>query len=313
MKTAGLQPAAAPTLPAGADAPDDEQKANERLRRLRCESGLSRAAIAAHAGISVGRYNGIENGCQRAPSLDTAAAIAAVLGVTIDAAFAVHACACGCGERTIGRFRSGHNARTAEHARRLVELRRPRAEARMRANGLLAEKVCERCGHSYSRWDGRHRQRLAHWRERRYCTHAHACPPPAPLGCARPACEHEFRPKHSAQIYCSLRCATKHRYELGKVPMAFLTAMLWVRCQRNQALQPGLPDDTLARLPGQVRRRFKLQSTKSPGRPPKWPQELREQARELHAAGNSYGRISVVTGIPKDTVREIVGARERAA
>lgn len=55
-----------------------------RLSRARTDKGLTRAALAAEAGLDRGAIRLIEEGKRKNPQVDTVALLARILGVTTD-------------------------------------------------------------------------------------------------------------------------------------------------------------------------------------------------------------------------------------
>jgi transcriptional regulator with XRE-family HTH domain len=241
------------TLTAGADETGSARRPNKRLREIRIERGLSAAELAAAAGISRSRYYGIENGLQRAPSIATATAIAAAVGVDLGELFELRPCECGCGELTLGRLLPGHHARLPGFASTVREAKRRQARERLEQLGLPEEKACERCGSTFSWWHVG--QGFDHWAQRRFCSHECAHPlENLPRPCA--FCGQTFvgRRGHPETRYCCLAHAGKDLFaaKLERVSDDVLRAVI------SRALIHGVTgktDQLIRKLPAGSRRR----------------------------------------------------------
>jgi DNA-binding XRE family transcriptional regulator len=274
-----------------ARAADTERPSGPRLalRQRRIDEGLTRGELAQRIGLSKSALAGIENG-HHATSLVRAEAIAVELGARVADLFDVQPCGCGCGELTPGRFVKGHNAGNSEHR---TGCKRGHVDRRARL-GIPEEKVCKKCGRMFTRSDVP-RQSLAHWIAREHCSFecAHG-PAVQQRHCRR--CGTLFRPYDNSptRLFCTRRCAQKNR--VAEV----------VRDGRRL-----VADAFIDYMPGKARRIVKLKLTKSPGAPPKYHPDTRALVCELRTAGRSWNEIAAETGVPRDTAREMAGARQR--
>jgi DNA-binding XRE family transcriptional regulator len=238
MSTASEQaPAAQRSVERGADSP---------LKAERVRQGLTRRELAALAGVSKSTLAGIENGHHR-PSVELAGRFAVALDVDLLGVFTLIDCECGkCDEQMVdmprlgssARFLSGHNSRLPEHAEAATRAHR----ARRRRLGIPEEKICARCGETFTRSDVPN-QSIAHWIARQYCSGDCRWPvrvEPRPCGW----CGVEFKPDEDKHEYCCVSHAQLARFKRGDVAAEFV-----------------------AEMPGQARRMWKLKWAPRPGRP----------------------------------------------
>jgi transcriptional regulator with XRE-family HTH domain len=243
MKTASEQaPAARESLERSADSP---------LRAERERQGLSRKELAALAGTNANALTGIENG-HHPPAVDVASRLAVALGVELESIFTLVECGCGqCGEKLIAlprsrssaRFLPGHNSRQPDHGASVTRGH----QARRARLGIPEEKVCERCGRTFTRSEVRN-QSDAHWLARKYCegncrwgvikTEERDCAYCGKL-IPRKVMAHNWRRR-----YCSRSHAQLARWKEGRVAA-----------------------EVVEELPGGARRKWKLKWVPRPGRP----------------------------------------------
>jgi putative transcriptional regulator len=225
MGTASDQaPAAQRSLGRGADDP-------VRIRVRRVELNISRTELALRVNVGKSTIAGIENGHHR-PSLELAQKIASALDSNVAELFTLRECACGCGELMVdqdrlgssARFLPGHNCREPEHAAACTRGH----QARRARLGIPEEKICERCGRTFTRSEVP-RSSLAHWLERRYCSG----------DCRWPVRAQERRCEQCGELiprkvmsdnrdrrFCSRRCGQLDRWErLTDIPEAVLRAL----------------------------------------------------------------------------------------
>jgi hypothetical protein len=128
-------------------------------RALREQLRVPKDQLAARLGIDTYGYSRIENG-----SVPALRANAAKLGLLLAAdpreLPPLRKCLCGCGTVVTRTWARGHSPQAAESVRRTVEKRRLQ-------QGIPIEKICERCGHSYTRRRGENTKK---WLKRRWCS-----------------------------------------------------------------------------------------------------------------------------------------------
>jgi Helix-turn-helix domain len=172
--------------------------------------------------------------------------------------------------------------------------------ARRRQLEIPEEKTCKRCGSVFTRSEVRNTN-LAHWLAREHCTFecAHG-PKPEERFCEYWACWKLYTPKDNDpdDRFCSRECGQRARRDRGDIHAAFMRAINGT---------PRFIDEQ----PGDVRRKLRLKSVKSPGAPHKYHPETRELVRKLRNEGRSWNEIERETGVPRDTAREMAGARQR--
>jgi hypothetical protein len=170
--------------------------------------------------------------------------------------------------------------------------------ARRRRRGIPEEKTCKKCGRMFTRSEVP-RQRLEHWLAREHCSHACAHGPAVEertcIHCGKMFKPDDNRPTHLA---CTRECAQRARRDRGDIPARFVR-------------QIGGTLKFTDELPGDAARKIKLKGTKSPGIGSKYHPETREHVRRLRDAGRSWNEIAAEVGVPRDTAREMAGARQR--
>jgi DNA-binding XRE family transcriptional regulator/endogenous inhibitor of DNA gyrase (YacG/DUF329 family) len=282
-------PAAQGSLGRGADDP---------IRARRAELSISRTELALGVDVGKSTIAGIENGHHR-PSLELARKIAEALNSDVTELFTLRECECGCGELMVdqsrrgspARFLSGHNCREPEHAAACTRGH----QARRARLGIPEEKICERCGRTFTRSEVP-RSSLAHWLERRYCSG----------DCRWPVRAQERRCEQCGDLiprkvmsdnrdrrFCSRRCGQLNRWKRGAIAA-----------------------QAVAQLPGRARQRWggRWAATRPPGpgaRPRGHPPVLvtDEQRTEiLNLAAQRWGRRAIANrlGLSERAVRNVL-------
>jgi DNA-binding XRE family transcriptional regulator len=259
------------------------------MRARRTNVGITRNELALLVGLSASAIAGIENG-HHAPGREVAQKISAALAVEATSIFDFRECECGCGESTVARFVSGHNCRRAGHGKAIQQAH----QARRRRLGIPETKECRKCGRTFTRSDVPN-QNLSHWLAREHCSFECAHGPPVE---ERPCryCGEMYRPDDNAptRLFCSRRCAQTNRvHEL-------------VRDGRRL-----VADAFIEHMPGKARRIIKLRLAPKPGRPLKYHPRTAELVRRMRDEGRSWNEIAAEVGVPRDTAREMAGARQR--
>jgi hypothetical protein len=249
--------------------------------------------------MSANTLTGIENGHQR-PSLERARALSEALGIELEELFAVCECDCGCGDLIIDQARQGssarylpdHNCRQPEHGASIARAHRAR-RARL---GIPEEKICARCGRTFTRSEVPD-QSLAHWLKRRFCSNECFCPE---RGQSRPCsvCGKPFLPSYRADPSRRCCCGShgqRLRFEAGNVAPAFVE-----------------------RMPGRARQRWggRWGATKppAPGANPRGRPSIEitdeQHAEILKLAGQRWGRRAIATRLQlsERTIRNVLGS-----
>jgi DNA-binding XRE family transcriptional regulator len=270
-------------------AADRERPSGPRipLKTLRISAGLTRDELAMRVGLSKSAFAGIENG-HHAPGLEVAMRIANVLGADVADLFDFHECACGCGELTAKRFVSGHNCRQPEHGSFVARGHRERR----RRLGIPEEKVCERCGVTFTRsqWPNVSDNQ---WVTRRFCSKK--CQVPVPVEerfCGYWKCWKLFKPDYNAPgvgMFCSKRCAQLNRWDELVRDGKDLVADEFIRAMRGQSRH-------------YFGRKSVLKRTKTRR---SYTDEQVDEVLRLAAGGYGHDTIAEITGLHRDTVRRI--------
>jgi DNA-binding XRE family transcriptional regulator len=271
-----------------------ERGADNSVRARRTEQGLSRVELAARVEVGRSTIAGIENGHHR-PSLELGQKIADALSSEVAELFTLRECECGCSGVMIdqarlgssSRYLSGHNCRRPEHAAAATRAHRARRERL----GIPEEKICERCGRTFTRSEVP-RQSIAHWLERRYCDGDCRWP----VRAQERNCEHcgELIPRkvmsdnRDRRFHCR-SCGQLNRWERGDIPAA-----------------------VVAQLPGRARRIRKLKWAPKPGRRrlderhdyEEALERIRAKYEETHA---SERNLELLTGESRTMVRLALG------
>ena len=286
MNTASdTAPAAQGSLGRGADDP---------IRARRAELNISRTELALGVDVGKSTIAGIENGHHR-PSLELARKIAEALNSDVRELFTLQECECGCGELMVdrsrrgssARFLPGHNCRGPEHGPAVARAHRAR-RARL---GIPEEKICERCGETFTRSDFP-RQSDAGWIARKFCSGDCRWP----VRAQERHCEQcgELIPRkvmsdNRNRQFCSRRCGQLNRWKRGAIAA-----------------------QAVAQLPGRARRVWKLRWTRSPGRGRSYNDEKAAWVRSLTKQGYTIGRTAEIVGLSRDTVRRIRNPEKRS-
>ncbi len=198
--TTALREKAATTSIVGEPDPTRKRLWNS-VRQLREQRGLSRADLAARAGLTAHTLMHIELGDKR-PSTQTGQCIARALGVKLERVFVIVECPCGdCGLQMIddesGRALRGHHAKAnpPRISARGLAARRRQAE-------VPETKTCLFCGKAFARSD-LYKMSLAVWLNRKYCSDC-GRRPIEKRPCVR--CGRSFKPRNRnpRERHCSL-------------------------------------------------------------------------------------------------------------
>lgn len=209
-------------------------------------------------------------------------------------------CDCGCGDLIIDQARQGssarylpdHNCRQPEHGASIARAHRAR-RARL---GIPEEKICARCGRTFTRSEVPD-QSLAHWLKRRFCSNECFCPE---RGQSRTCsvCGKPFLPSYRADPSRRCCCGShgqRLRFEAGNVAPAFVE-----------------------RMPGRARQRWggRWGATKppAPGANPRGRPSIEitdeQHAEILKLAGQRWGRRAIATRLQlsERTIRNVLGS-----
>ena len=257
-------------------------------------------------------------------------------------------CHCGCGEKTklarqTDRRLSLINGEPQRYVHRhqlaqAIETRwAPSAPDRAARQRRCARKGCEAV---FMPTPGQLRRGVG-----RYCSKACADigkrlhPAPEDRECARPGCTERFVPDarkaaHGRGRYCSRPCrdADRWRFRGARVPIIcahcgqehIVKSPYYIgrqrfcsrRCWGLHRWRPGAGLATVGKAiegcRGDIRRKLKLRLAPKPGRRPVYSEEKRDEVRKLRRDGHSWTQIEYMTGVNRESARDIVGRQKRS-